>query len=570
MPVICTPLAVESCYSGPPGTEGVGTCKAGNHACNDSGTAFGPCQGEVIPVPETCLTPGDEDCDKQVNEEGPGCACSPGQTQDCYNGPLGTQGIGACLGGVLQCTPNGTFDTVCMGEVLPVLEECSTDTDDDCDADVNEHCALWSKIGGNTEAQEANAVAVDSKGNVIISGYIVGAADFGGGPLTSQGDKDIFIAKFDSIGNHLWSYSFGDPAEQETLAIAVDSLDNIIIAGRFLGNLPFDPMLPLVSAGQEDIFLAKFYADGKPAWSKRFGDASTNQQANGVATDKDNNIVMTGRVTGTVEFAPGKPQTASVGADIFLAKFNADGTNIFSQLFGDSGDDIGWSVATGPGNSIAITGQFDEMADFGGGPLVDTGGIEAFVAVFSPDGGPVWSKATTSASDQRGRAVDFDSMGNVYVYGDFLTAIAWGGGEVASNGSFDLFLTAFDPMGSPMWNYGYGNNAAQEAMGMDVDDTGTINLICGLEGIVDFGGYPAIGTSAGSDDVMVAKLNAADASLVWVRRFGDGSDQDPRGIAADATGAPVVAGGFYGKLHFGTVSHNSVGNRDIFVAKLAP
>lgn len=60
---VCTPGAQEACYSGPPGTEGVGTCVAGIATCNDRGTAFGPCVGEVLPGAEPCGSSADEDCD---------------------------------------------------------------------------------------------------------------------------------------------------------------------------------------------------------------------------------------------------------------------------------------------------------------------------------------------------------------------------------------------------------------------------------------------------------------------------------------------------------------------------
>lgn len=201
---------------------------------------------------------------------------------------------------------------------------------------------------------------------------------------------------------------------------------------------------------------------------------------------------------------------------------------------------------------------------------MENGGVEAFVAVFDTNGNYVWSQASSSASDQKGRAVDFDSMGNVYLYGDYLTAVDWGQGEMLSSGSLDLFLAAFDPMGAPLWSQSYGNSSQQEATSMVVDNMDKINLIGSLEGSVDFGGYPAIGGSGSNDDVLFAKLNTADASLIWVRRFGDTSDQDPRGVAVDASGSPFIAGGFSGKLNFGAGSHSSVGGRDIFVAKLAP
>jgi len=134
----CTPGETADCYTGPAGTEGVGICTAGVTTCNTEGTAFGPCDGEVLPAAETCNTPEDDDCDGLVNEEGPGCLCVPGSTQPCYTGPAGTEGVGVCTGGLQTCDATGTGYGPCVGEVLPSQEVCATMEDDDCDGQANE------------------------------------------------------------------------------------------------------------------------------------------------------------------------------------------------------------------------------------------------------------------------------------------------------------------------------------------------------------------------------------------------------------------------------------------------
>src|SRR5262245_28189518 len=58
--MVCIPGSVESCYSGPTGTEAVGRCKSGTRTCAADGSGFGPCQGEVLPVQEDCATPIDD------------------------------------------------------------------------------------------------------------------------------------------------------------------------------------------------------------------------------------------------------------------------------------------------------------------------------------------------------------------------------------------------------------------------------------------------------------------------------------------------------------------------------
>ena len=80
----------------------------------------------------------------------------------------------------------------------------------------------WSRSFGDASTQRVNAVAVDAMGAVFVTGSFSGTTDFGGGPLDAAGnDTDLFVAKYDTNGDHLWSRRFGDSSRQSGLAIAV-------------------------------------------------------------------------------------------------------------------------------------------------------------------------------------------------------------------------------------------------------------------------------------------------------------------------------------------------------------
>jgi hypothetical protein len=144
--------------------------------------------------------------------------------------------------------------------------------------------------------------------------------DFGGGTLTSAGEQDIFLAKFDGNGTHLWSQRFGDADDQWCYSVASDPSGNVVVTGFFYGTVDFGGGL-LTSAGLEDIFLAKFDANGTHLWSQRFGDAVDYQEGFSVASDPSGNVVMTGFFEGTVDFGGGT--LFSLYNDIFLVKFGS-------------------------------------------------------------------------------------------------------------------------------------------------------------------------------------------------------------------------------------------------------
>ena len=117
----CDPNSTQSCYTGPAATEGVGSCAAGTQSCVlSSGTyTWGPCQGDVTPVPGDCDHPS---C-TGPNDLNPGCSCINGQSETCYTGPTGTQGVGACTSGMRTCS-TGAWGS-CVGQVLPTnLDAC--------------------------------------------------------------------------------------------------------------------------------------------------------------------------------------------------------------------------------------------------------------------------------------------------------------------------------------------------------------------------------------------------------------------------------------------------------------
>ena len=152
----CTPGAQEACYTGAAGTENVGPCHGGTRTCNAAGTAFGPCDGEVIPATDSCLNSLDDDCDGVVNNgfpNGTACACIPGETQPCYTGAAGTENVGTCHGGTGTCAPSGTGFGFCDGEVIPANEICGNGADEDCNGTPDDSLDLdgdgWTVCAGD-------------------------------------------------------------------------------------------------------------------------------------------------------------------------------------------------------------------------------------------------------------------------------------------------------------------------------------------------------------------------------------------------------------------------------------
>lgn len=217
---------------------------------------------------------------------------------------------------------------------------------------------------------------------MILTGEFRDTVDFGGGPLVSAGREDIFVAKYDAGGNHQWSRRFGADGDDSGLHLDVGASGEAIVTGYFHYTVDFGGG-PLVSAGT-DIFLAKYEADGTHEWSHRFGGGQTAVGLQ-VATDASGNLTITGYFQGTVDFGGGALVSAGRG-DVFIARYDARGVHRWSQRFGSNLDDWGQAVTVNASGSSIVSGFFKNTVDFGGGPLVSAGENDVFLAKYSEDG----------------------------------------------------------------------------------------------------------------------------------------------------------------------------------------
>ena len=380
---------------------------------------------------------------------------------------------------------------------------------------------LWSQCTqGLSGGAYGYAVAVDRNGDVIVTGNFAATRDFGGGPLTSAGGSDIFVAKYSRTGDHLWSERFGsstmDGFDRESgLGIAVDATGNLVVTGRFNGTIDFGGG-PLISAGDPDIFLLKLSGAGDHLWSKCFGGAANAEAGNAVAVDDANDIVVTGSFNGTVDFGRG-PLTSS-NLDIFLAKYDQNGTCLWSRRFGGpSSTDSGRGIVVDGNGNIVITGNFIGSVDFGGGALTSAGGDDIFVAKYSAAGAHVWSKRFGDpfafVGGDIGKHVAIDTRANcdgrngancVLLTGYFLGTADFGGGPLSGAGSTDVFVAKYSANGTHLWSKRFGGAMIDESMAAAVDGAGNAAVTGRFGTTIDFGGGPL--TTLGGSDTYLVKL----------------------------------------------------------------
>jgi hypothetical protein len=421
---------------------------------------------------------------------------------------------------------------------------------------------LWSHLHGGTSDQYGQAVVLDAGGNVIVAGTFWGSIDLGGGTLTSAGLTDVFLAKYNATGAHMWSRCFGDAGMQNTTAVAVAANGKVAFTGYFRGTVDFGGGA-LTSAGSSDVFLAVYDAAGTHLWSRRFGDVDSDQ-GKGVVFDPHLNLTLTGTYNGTIDFGGGA--LASAGVDAFMVSFDATGAHRWSRRFGDGDVQEPWSLACDPDGRVAVGGKFWGSVDFGGGARVSAGGADAFLAVFDSLGTHQWSRGFGDAADQFCHAVAMDAGGNTWMAGALDGSADFGGGVLAGAGGTDVFVARFDAAGTHIASARFGDAAAQTAWSITTDHAGNALVTGEFAGDIDFGG--GVLPSAGGNDVFVVLLDGAAAHR-WSTRFGDVNNDRGYGIFAREAGDFVLTGMARGTVDLGGGPLTGAGGADAFVASFA-
>lgn len=372
----------------------------------------------------------------------------------------------------------------------------------------------WAKVAADASEQLRPVVAVHTDGSLLVAGSFEGTIGLGGDPITSLGALDVFVGKLDASGAPLWLHSYGDPNTQYASDIAVDSQGNVIVVGFVSGEIVFGTDPPFPKDPNDAIFVAKFDPSGAPIWSRRLGRAGSSNWEDPpatVAVTTNDEIVIAGHSGGTLSI-PGLNDIGLIGdRSAFVAKLDASGNGVWGKSFGaqDQGQRV-YGVAVGPAGKVAITGELNGSVNFGGGPLVNTGGRDVFVAVFEANGDHLWSRRFGSQGDQAGVDLGFNRDGELFVAGSFSGALELYGENAVlnagvGNSSKDVFLVKFDAEGVPLGGRAFGSDDWQYPNALEVDPSGNVFMAGHYNGTIDFGGEEHASTSA--EDAFLVKFS---------------------------------------------------------------
>ncbi|MBL7918751.1 MAG: SBBP repeat-containing protein [Bacteroidia bacterium] len=233
---------------------------------------------------------------------------------------------------------------------------------------------VWAKsLGGTSANEEGHGIKADGSGNVYVSGFFAGTADFDPSAtafnLISNGAADNFVVKLNSTGNFVWAKQTGGTSTEKTYWLSLDGAGNIYTSGFFSGTVDFDPgaaVANLSTTGLNDGFISKLDASGNYVWARA---VNTNSyvNCNALAIDGSNNVYVTGYFQGTTDFDPSVSTysiTSNGSLDVYILKLDAAGNFVTAKTFGSTGADFSSSIALDASNNVFTTGYFLGTVDF--------------------------------------------------------------------------------------------------------------------------------------------------------------------------------------------------------------
>jgi len=319
--------------------------------------------------------------------------------------------------------------------------------------------------------------------NVVVGGYTLSANNIvtTGAYQTTIADFDVFIAKFDSMGNRIWGTYYGGANFDRCYAIRIDNNDNIIVTGNSTSpsGIATAGAYQTTINGADDAFIAKFNALGQLIWGTYYGGNSHDFIAD-VDISTSGNIFITGHTSSTNLIVSPTAHNATLNGttSAFLAAFDSNGSLLHSTYYGYGTSDEGQGIKYGSDGSIYMSGFTSSTTGIAYGSSYQPtyqGGIDAFLVKFSATYQPIWGTYIGASGQDQSYDLTLDDSLNIYIIGQTSST-----SQIASINSYqqnlnsneDGFIMKFDSSGVKVWGTYFGGEASEYLSAIELSESG--------------------------------------------------------------------------------------------------
>jgi len=259
---------------------------------------------------------------------------------------------------------------------------------------------VWTRSYGGADHDRGYSATRTSDGGYAITGYTY---SYG------AGSSDIYLVRTDSLGDTLWTRTYGNSQPDEGRAVKQTEDGGFIITG--CTRLP--------GGGASDLSLVRTDAEGHVQWTRSYG---------GTYADAGGDVVQEGSRGFTVV-----GHTESFGAgrsDVWLLRTDVNGDSLWTRTFGGPNKDYGYALVSTEDGGYVIVGSTESFG---------AGDCDVWVIRIDARGNSVWSKTFGGESTDEGHCAVRTTDGGYAITGCT---------ESFGAGAYDVWLIKTDANGN--------------------------------------------------------------------------------------------------------------------------
>lgn len=326
---------------------------------------------------------------------------------------------------------------------------------------------LWAKAIAHNGIDDIGSIAVDAENNFYLTGtYNSYPIVFGNDTLLTGGGYFSFLVKYNSSGTPIWAKRIPSISTD----VFVDLNFNVFITGQYyLGSGIFgNDTLPY---GLDlNIFIAKYNSLGNIIWAKGFA-GNKNDFADGIAVGYDGNIYVTGSFTSsTISFGNNLFTNHHIGNfytyDSYLLKLDANGNLLWAKQTGGTDSEYGNIVlADQSGNVYNIGGYQSNSVQFGSNTLTNYDpsclSTDSYIVKYDAAGNVLWAKGVRGDNGDGVGSAALDKFGHLYLAGGSSSLLVELGTSQINNpvSGGNIFVAKYAPWGDNIWAKGLSNDS---------------------------------------------------------------------------------------------------------------
>jgi hypothetical protein len=434
----------------------------------------------------------------------------------------------------------------------------------------------WTTGSGHDD--KSTGVVTDKFGNVTVCGrfFNSGSTNIDGDLVNRFGDWDGFVAQYDCSGNSRWKYSFGGKGSDEGSDIAIDSLGNVYVTGQISQSPQIGDSIRFGDTtffvGGSHSFVAMIDTSGNVIWLKVAYSGQIGASSRGLSIDCNNERVNVLLRSGGwfKEYASGD----TVEPGYIIASYYLDGSlsNVFKAYDYGSKLDLR-DISIDENHHTYITGTVEDSINIGGSSFDPKNSVgEAIVLRFSKYGTFVWGTMSTPPGTinlVHGWEIEAisDYVNSFYLVGNAYEDAAFGHIPITNSESMTGYVVKYIN-GAPIWLINVKNNTANNQIyNINIGPHDNISIAGTILGMGIIGGDTL--KSKDIQDPFIAKFDKF-GNGIYAKTIPCKGDYGniPFGIAAGHNGNVFLTGTFESRIELPNDSvYSQGGNSDFFLAK---